>query len=385
MANDIQKLYNLPEISFIEGITYEGILNEMVADYEAKYEEDTKRKIRLRPGDKEHIHLRVLAGQYYQMYRQLDYAAKMNLLKYSKGDFLKHLGAFKKTFIQEPRAAVVKVRFTLSEARKDVIYIPEGTRVTAGDGVYFATDDYAEVAAGETYADVTCTCETAGDIGNNYQPGTIEIIVDPVPYVKSVVNVTKSDGGSGEESEESFRERIFLAPSSYSVAGPADAYEYWVKQYNSAAIEDVKIYEPVEAVVDIRILLQGGALPSETFCSGCLQYLKDNPIIPLTDNNYVLPPDVVGYDLKATYYISRSDINNVKSIQDSIEAAKDTYLNWQRTKIGRDLNPDALIEFVRAAGGKRCVIESPVFTVIPETSVAQEVNVEFVYGGIEDD
>ena len=89
--------------------------------------------------------------------------------------------------------------------------------------------------------------------------------MDPVPYVKSVVNVTKSDGGSGEESEESFRERIFLAPSSYSVAGPADAYEYWVKQYNSAAIEDVKIYEPVEAVVDIRILLQGGVLPSETF------------------------------------------------------------------------------------------------------------------------
>lgn len=385
MANEIQKLYNLPEISFIEGITYEGILNEMVADFETKYTEETGRKIKLRPGDKEHIHLRVLAGQYYQMYQQLDYAAKMNLLKYSKGDFLKHLGAFKKTFIQEPRAAAVKVRFTLSEVRKDVIYIPEGTRVTAGDGVYFATDDYAEVAAGESYADVTCTCETAGDIGNNYQPGTIEIIVDPVPYVKSVVNVTKSDGGSGEESEESFRERIFLAPSSYSVAGPADAYEYWVKQYNSAAIEDVKIYESVEAVVDIRILLQGGALPSETFCSGCLQYLKDNPIIPLTDNNYVLPPDVVGYDLKATYYISRSDINNVKSIQDSIEAAKDTYLNWQRTKIGRDLNPDALIEFVRAAGGKRCVIESPVFTVIPETSVAQEKTVEFVYGGIEDD
>lgn len=385
MANEIQKLYNLPEISFIEGITYEGILNEMVADFETKYTEETGRKIKLRPGDKEHIHLRVLAGQYYQMYQQLDYAAKMNLLKYSKGDFLKHLGAFKKTFIQEPRAAAVKVRFTLSEVRKDVIYIPEGTRVTAGDGVYFATDDYAEVAAGESYADVTCTCETAGDIGNNYQPGTIEIIVDPVPYVKSVVNITKSEGGSGEEPEESFRERIFLAPSSYSVAGPADAYEYWVKQYNSAAIEDVKIYEPVEAVVDIRILLQGGALPSETFCSGCLQYLKDNPIIPLTDNNYVLPPDVVGYDLKATYYISRSDINNVKSIQDSIEAAKDTYLNWQRTKIGRDLNPDALIEFVRAAGGKRCVIESPVFTVIPETSVAQEKTVEFVYGGIEDD
>ena len=385
MANEIQKLYDLPDISFVDDISYEQILDEMIGDFEKKYQEETKKKIVLRPGDKEHIHLRILAGQYFQMYQKLDNAAKMNLLKYSKGDFLKHLGAFKRTFIQEPKAAVVTVRFTLSEVRKEVIYIPQGTRVTAGDGVYFATDDYAEVTAGNSYADVDCTCEVVGTVGNDYIIGQIGTLVDPVPYVESVGNVTKSEGGTGEETEESFRERIFLAPSSYSVAGPSDAYEYWVKQYNSAAIEDVKIYEPVEAVVDIRILLQGGALPSETFCSGCLQYLKDNPIIPLTDNNYVLPPDVVKYDLKATYYIARSDINNVKSIQESIEGAKDTYLNWQRTKIGRDLNPDALIEFVRAAGGKRCVIESPVFTVIPETSVAQEKTVEFVYGGIEDD
>lgn len=385
MAIEIQKLYDLPEISFVEGITLEGILEEMVADYEAKYAGETGRKIRLRPGDKEHIHLRVLSGQYYQMYQQLDYAAKMNLLKYSKGDFLKHLGAFKKTFIQEPRPAVVKVRFTLSEIRKDVIYIPEGTRVTAGDGVYFATDEYAEVSAGEKYADVSCTCETPGEVGNDYMPGMIEIIVDPVPYVAGVANVTKSEGGSGEESEESFRERIFLAPSSYSVAGPADAYEYWVKQYNSAAIEDVKIYEPTEAVVDIRILLNGGALPSKTFCSGCLEYLRENPIIPLTDNNIVAAPNVVNYNLKAVYYIARSDLNNIKAIRESIESAKDTYLNWQRTKIGRDINPDALTEFVRAAGGKRIVIESPVFTVIPETSVAIEDTVEFIYGGMEDD
>lgn len=385
MANEIQKLYDLPEISFIEGITLESILEEMVTDYEVKYAEVTGRKIRLRTGDKEHIHLRVLAGQYYQMYQQLDYAAKMNLLKYSTGNYLKNLGALKKTFIQEPRPAVVKVRFTLSEIRKDVIYIPKGTRVTAGDGVYFATDEYAEVAAGESYTDVSCTCETVGETGNDYMPEMIEIIVDPVPYVKSVINLTKSEGGCGEESEESFRERIFLAPSSYSVAGPADAYEYWVKQYNSAAIEDVKITDPGDAVVDIRLLLRGGAIPGETFCSGCFDYLKENPVIPLTDKIHVSAPDIVNYNLKATYYIARSNANNVKSIQESIEAAKDTYLNWQRTKIGRDLNPDTLIEFVRAAGGKRCAIESPVFTVVPETSVAQETNVEFVYGGIEDD
>ena len=385
MQNEISKLYNLPDISFVDDISYEKILNDMIADYEKKYQEATGRKVTLRPGDKEHIHLRIEAGQYFQMYQILDNAAKMNLLKYSKGNFLRHLGAFKKTFIQEPKPAVVTARFTLSEIRKDVIYIPQGTRVTAGDGVYFATDDYAEVKAGDSFVDVDCTCETVGEVGNEYIVGQIETIVDPVPYVSSVSNITKSDGGTGEESEDSFRERIFLAPSSYSVAGPADAYEYWVKQYNSAAIEDVKIYEPTEAVVDIRILLIGGALPSKTFCSGCLEYLRENPIIPLTDNDLVAAPDVVNYNLKAVYYIARSDLNNIKVIQESIEAAKETYLNWQRTKIGRDINPDALTEFVRAAGGKRVVITSPVFTPIPETSIAMEKTVEFTYGGIEDD
>ena len=385
MQNEISKLYNLPDISFVDDISYEKILNEMIADYEKKYQEATGRKVTLRPGDKEHIHLRIEAGQYFQMYQILDNAAKMNLLKYSKGNFLRHLGAFKKTFIQEPKAAVVTARFTLSEVRKDVIYIPQGTRITAGDGVYFATDDYAELKAGDSFVDVDCTCETVGEVGNEYIVGQIETIVDPVPYVSGVSNITKSDGGTGEESEDSFRERIFLAPSSYSVAGPADAYEYWVKQYNSAAIEDVKIYEPTEAVVDIRILLVGGALPSKTFCSGCLEYLRENPIIPLTDNDLVAAPDVVNYNLKAVYYIARSDLNNIKVIQESIEAAKETYLNWQRTKIGRDINPDALTEFVRAAGGKRVVITSPVFTPIPETSIAMEKTVEFTYGGIEDD
>lgn len=385
MANEISKLYNLPDISFVNDITYEQILNEMIADYESKYQEITGRKVTLRPGDKEHIHLRIEAGQYYQMYQTLDNAAKMNLLKYSKGNFLRHLGAFKKTFIQEPKAAVVTARFTLSEVRKDVIYIPQGTRITAGDGVYFTTDDYAEVKAGDSFVDVDCTCETVGTVGNEYIVGQIEIIVDPVPYVASVANVTKSDGGSGEESEESFRERIFLAPSSYSVAGPADAYEYWVKQYNSAAIEDVRIYDPEDAVVDIRVLLKGGDLPTEAFCSDVFNYLRDNPIIPLTDNVTVKPPNVVKYNLKATYYIDRSNMNNIAAIQESIGQAKETFLNWQKTKIGRDINPDALKEFVRAAGGKRVVIESPEFTVISETSIAMEENVEFIYGGIEDD
>lgn len=385
MTNDLQRFYNLPEISFIEGISYESILDEMVADYQAKYAEETGREATLQAGDEEHIHLKIVAWQFYQMYQQLDYAAKMNLLRYSTGPYLEHLGALKKVFPEEPRAAVCKVRFSLSEIRREIACIPKGTRVTAGDGVYFATNEYMEIPAGEAFIDIDCTCEETGAIGNDYIPGQIKTIVDPIPYVESAENITESEGGSDKESEERYRERIFLAPSSYSVAGPADAYEYWIRKYNSAAIEDIKIHEASESAVDIRILLLGGALPDEAFCSGCVKYLQENPIIPLTDKLSVSAPDVVEYSLKATYYISKSYVGNIDIIRKSIEEAKDAYLNWQKTKIGRDINPDTLTEFVRAAGGKRISIESPNFTVVPEASVAVEQSIDFVYGGIEDD
>ena len=70
-SNEIQKLYDLPEISFIDDITFDEILEEMISDYESFYEEKTGQKITLRPGDKEYIHIRIEAAQYYQMYLKL--------------------------------------------------------------------------------------------------------------------------------------------------------------------------------------------------------------------------------------------------------------------------------------------------------------------------
>lgn len=384
---DIQQLYDIPDISFIDGITVDSIISEMIADYEKKYEELTKKEITLRPADKDTILMNIYAGKFYQLYERLDFSAKMNLLKYSRGDFLKHLGAMKKTFLNEPKSAVTIARFHLEEVRPDLVYIPAGTRITAdaADGIYFATDNYAEIPPGTKTVDISCTCETQGEIGNGYIEGQLDIIVDPIPYVSGVENITKTEGGAGEETDDEFRERIFLAPSSFSTAGPADAYEYWVRQYNSAAIEDVKIYEPTDAIVDVRVLLKGGELPSAAYCEKVKEYLLQNPVVPLTDNSIVAAPDVVKYNLKATYYISRRHTNNLETIKAAIEEAKDEYLLYQRSGIGRDLNPDVLIEFVRAAGGKRVVIESPSFQVVRETSVAQENNVEFVFGGLEDD
>ncbi|MFD2089923.1 baseplate J/gp47 family protein [Brevibacillus brevis] len=52
------------------------------------------------------------------------------------------------------------------------------------------------------------------------QWGKLNQLVDPLPFVQSVSNVTESGGGADEEDDDSYAERIRQAPESFSVAGP---------------------------------------------------------------------------------------------------------------------------------------------------------------------
>ena len=52
MADEIQKLYDLPDVSFIDDITFDQILNENITNWQNEYEQETGKKKILRPGDK---------------------------------------------------------------------------------------------------------------------------------------------------------------------------------------------------------------------------------------------------------------------------------------------------------------------------------------------
>ncbi len=385
METDINNLLALPDISVIDGITVDGIQTDMITDFEGMYQKETGESITLHPADKDRLKLNAVANKLFQAYQCIDKGFRMNFLRYAYGDYLKHLGAQKRTFKQESKPAVTVLRFTLQEARAQATAIPAGKRATAGDNLFFATDDYAEIGAGSIYVDVHATCTQAGTIGNHYVPGQINGMMDKIPYIEKVENITESEGGSDEESDADFRERIFLAPSSYSTAGPEDAYIYWVKQYNSAAIGDVKVMSTEGGEVNIRVILTGGILPSEAFLSGLTDFLESSAVRPMTDKVIVSAPDVVEYDLDFTYYIGKSNKYNVETIQKAAEEAKDAYIAWQRMHIGVDINTDVLVEFLRAAGIKRAVIRKPSYTVVQDTEIAIVTNVSMIYGGLEDD
>ena len=309
--------------------------------------------------------------------------ARQNLLYYARGETLNHIGYLVGCERLEAEAATVTVEVELSAARTANLTIMKGTRVTAGDNIFFALDDDLIFAAGETLKQAKATCTTLGAAGNNYAVGELRQIVDPQAFLKSIVNVTASGGGADVESDDKFRERIRQAPETFSTAGPARAYEMFTKEVSSS-IADVVAITPLPGEVEIYPLLEGGELPGEEMLEKISSYLNDRQRRPLTDKVTVLPPVVRSYDIELRYYISKEDAAQELSIVEAADKAVEEFILWQKSKLGRDINPTELYWRLRSAGVKRAEIIQPTFTKTDDKSVAVAGNISAVYAGLED-
>ena len=384
MSEELKALSEYPDVNFIDGYTCEKLTEDMIAWFRKKKKELTGVDVTLPASDDNRILL--MTGAYYIFHgmMQIDNAAKMGLLKYSTGSYLDNLGAYKRVSRKKASAAKTKIRFEMDEARESATAIRPGIRLTAGDGVYFATDEYTEIPAGEMSVEVSAACMAAGKAGNIYSAGEINKMVDNVVFVDRAYNVTVADGGTDRQEDDDYREDIYAAPDSYAGAGSEAAYKYYVHRYNSS-ISEVRINSPTPRTVEIMCLLDGGTLMSDEFISGLQQYMDQDDIRMLTDTVIVKNPEVSTYNLEMTYYINASDKNRAGTIQKQVAAAVDTWVEWQRSIMGRDINPDELIKLVKMAGAKRCVITNPEFTVISDGSIAVMEAMKIVYGGLEDD
>lgn len=382
---DISTIKDLPDISFIEYKTVDDVKTSMVADYEAYMTEATGKPYTLPRVSRDRFKLYAAAAQIYQAMKYVDIKGKMDTVKYSVGDFLDLLGAFRCGATRnQAAAAVTTIRFTLSAARASVTAVPQGTRIAAGQ-LFFATSAYAEIPAGGLTADIPATCMTAGETGNGLSPGELKTLVDLVPYVQSVENTSTSSGGADRESDESFAARIFIAPGKYSTAGSRNGYEYHVQDYSSA-IGGVHVSSDQAAgTVDIVFVMADGSLPSAEMISAMSQHMSAETLRPMNDLVTVRAPAEVKYTVSLTYYINQSDNNRAAAIQQAVSAAVDSYIAWQR-KIGRDINPSKLLALVMGAGVKRAQITAPIFTAIPADSIAAiDGTASITYGGLEDD
>lgn len=369
------RLKSLPDILFVDA-SKEAVEALIIGEYEKAANRT------LAKGDPVRLFLLVIANIIILLLNKINETGKQNLLRYASGKNLDHLGALVGAERIPASAATTTIKVELSAALGNNATIPAGTRFTAGDNVFFSLDHTMIITAGQLTGQGSATCTQSGSIGNGYLAGQIKTLVDPLPYVKSVSNVTTSEGGADIEDDESFRAAIHEAPEKFSCAGPDGAYKYFAKRA-SALIVDVAVTSPAPGEVNIMPLLQNCVLPEEEILEAVAAVCNDKSVRPLTDKVTVKAPTKVDYNINVNFYIDRANEARATTIQSEVKAAVDAYALWQKSKLGRDINPSELIRRVMEAGAKRIVVTEPAYKVITETQVAVANTINVSLGGLE--
>ena len=380
--SNIPQLQDVPEISFIDFLSFEDLRADMFEDYQREYLRLTNEWDSLPDASPMRLILLSTASKIYHAMQCVDRAGKASMLKYSTGGDLDNLAALYGIKRRQPRGARVTLEFSMTSIRASATPIPGGTRVRSVTGKCFYTSSYAEIPVGEPSVKVQATAEETGESSNGIAIGELNSIVDPVPYVAAVTNTSVSAGGDSLQNDDDLTLAVWNAPARYSTAGAVESYEYWIRQFGGG-IETFKAYSPAPSHDTVLVLLEGGVQPDQEFLNALYEYLSDHNKRPLADRLLVTTPHEVPYDINLTYYISRDKVSQEYETQQKVEQAIDEYIKRQR-EIGLDIIPDMLIGLIRKAGGKRSAVISPAHTVIPPNQIAKLNSRTVNYGGLED-
>ncbi|MGT3827043.1 baseplate J/gp47 family protein [Enterobacter kobei] len=291
--------------------------------------------------DPETFLLEQLAHERELLVDDINQAAAQNLLGYASGDDLDNLGVLVGTTRLPASSATTSAELTLSANHPDFVLVA-GYEVMARDGttLFHTTED---IAVRATDADITTSLTAAvpGLAGNGFLPGEISTIVTQNPYVTAVSNITTSQGGADTEKDDRFASRIYLSPSRFSVAGPYDAYRYFVRS-TSPAITDVAVWSPEPNDIFISAVLEGGVVPDAALKQAILDTLSDRTVRPLGDRITVMDSSPVEASGELNVEIYRSAASLAEQITRQITARVDALTLAWRNRLGRDIVPEVL-------------------------------------------
>jgi phage-related baseplate assembly protein len=367
--------------------------SEVITNYEHYYNLATKVNKTLGRADPVRLFLLTIIYQLVVQRSITDSTGKENLLKYSHGADLDNVGAKWGPRVKRlpPQKALTTLRFTLATTLTIDAVIPLKTLVQTSSGIKFATKVEGRISATQLSTDIEAEAQEAGPDKNGLLPGQINQLVSwNAPFLVSATNISTSSGGSNKEEDDHLRARIWMAPESFSTAGPVEAYESWAAGA-SPEIIDVNVWSdpPNAGKVFIHPLMKDGVLPSPEICDKVYEIVNADRIRPLTDQVFVSAPVVDNYTPNVGFWIKTKDGQFEADIMQRVQEAYANYLIWQKTKIGRDINPSKCDQMMVGAGAKRTDIPgSTTFIYVPvgNEHVAQEViGSACTYMGLEDE
>lgn len=312
----------------------------------------------LLPAQPEYLVLQAAAYEIKSLAEQNQAAATQMLLPFSSAPMLDYLGQLQGVERLPEANATVNLEFTLA-AGHGGFTLPAGTRVGAANGeATFLTDSDVIALPGDTTLTATATAATAGSNNNGFAVGQITRLVDRVLQLVSVTNTSVSGGGANEETDDELRERIQLAPASFSVAGPARAYAFFARRA-SPSIIDVSVRTIVPGTVEVYPLVEGGVVTPQTILDLVKLELDGENVVPLTDTVEVISPEKidVGVRINLTLFTDADPDGAAARATQRIAA----YLLEREQKLGLDITISGLIAMAVGDGTEvyDAVVEAP--------------------------
>lgn len=108
----------------------------------------------------------------------------------------------------------------------------------------------------------------------------------------------------------------------------------------------IEIYRTLEGYVKIVPLMEEGKVLDAEVKKEILSVLDDETIRPMTDYVEVEAPHEVPFDIELSYTVTPSTEKELTEKIESDGGAIDKYVDWQTSKLGRDINPDTLRQLI---------------------------------------
>lgn len=346
----------------------EAVLAEMIADYEQRTGKT------LQPAHIERLLINSFAYRETLLRQQVNEAYRQQHPRFAAGLMLDICGDDVNTPRLEASAARCTLRFTANQFTDEVI-IPIGTLVSVGD-VAFSTIEQGSLSTARPQIDLQAVCTETGTRGNGWSVGQINSLQTTLTGARqiSAQNITVPTGGSETESDDAYRERVLLAPESFSVAGSVGAYKYWARAV-SPVICDVHVANALDSsgaeiggTVAVSILTKTG-LPSQELISQVLAELSGEKKRPLCDTVVVNAPEVVDYRLNAELVLFTGA--NALEVKAQAKQAWASYETQRREKLGGDIVPLDMMNVLKVAGVYNVVLHEPSLRVIKQNQWAR--------------
>ncbi|SNY91397.1 Phage-related baseplate assembly protein [Cohaesibacter sp. ES.047] len=189
--------------------------------------------------------------------------------------------------------------------------------------------------------------------------------------------VIDEDAGIYEDDDD-LRERIHMAPESWSTAGPQGGYEFWAETVE--AVKDAQAISPSPAVVEIYVVGHDTSVPAtEGLLADVTAAISADNRRPIADRVSVHSADIVPYDLVATIKVQSGPSPDV--IQAEAEKALAAYQE-SRAYIGKSLPASALYAALTVAGAEEVSLSPAEGVTVTQTQIAHcnsvTINVEVI-------